>query len=173
MNEIIIRPATAQDAELIAAISRETFYDSFSSYNTKTNMDKFMNEQFSYEMLVSEVGSPGNIFLMAYIHGEIAGYAKMRDGKGDSPITGESSIELCRIYVVTKMIRTGVGKSLMEACVDIAIEMKKRTIWLGVWEHNKRAIDFYTRGGFERFGDHLFMLGDDAQTDWLMRKRLM
>jgi ribosomal protein S18 acetylase RimI-like enzyme len=50
--------------------------------------------------------------------------------------------------------------------------MKKDNIWLGVWEHNHQAIKFYTTWGFEKFGDHLFLLGDDPQTDWLMKKEL-
>jgi ribosomal protein S18 acetylase RimI-like enzyme len=60
----------------------------------------------------------------------------------------------------------------MEAAIQIAMDHKKAVIWLGVWEHNRRAIDFYIKWGFKRFGEHIFMLGEDAQTDLLLRKTL-
>jgi hypothetical protein len=47
----------------------------------------------------------------------------------------------------------------MEKCLAIANEKNKKTVWLGVWESNKRAIEFYTRWGFEKFSDHIFPLG--------------
>ena len=53
--EIIIRLANENDAELVADLSRQTFYESFAGDNTKENMDKFMNEQFTKEKLIDEV----------------------------------------------------------------------------------------------------------------------
>lgn len=82
-------------------------------------------------------------------------------------------MEISRIYVVNTAISTGIGKALMEECIQVAIQKNKEVIWLGVWEHNTRAISFYKKFGFIQFGTHLFMLGDDAQTDWLMKKELI
>ena len=67
-------------------------------------------------------------------------------------------------------IGKGVGKKLMEASIDIAKEKGKKALWLGVWENNQRAIDFYTKWGFQKFSEHAFMLGNEIQTDWLMKK---
>ena len=58
----------------------------------------------------------------------------------------------------------------MQACHDFAEQKGKKILWLGVWEKNQRAIDFYSKWGFEKFGDQKFVLGDDIQTDWLMKK---
>jgi ribosomal protein S18 acetylase RimI-like enzyme len=74
--------------------------------------------------------------------------------------------------VVTNSIGKGIGKALMLKCIEIAREKKSDVLWLGVWENNQRAIDFYTKWGFEKFSTHIFMLGDDPQTDWLMKKEL-
>ena len=46
------------------------------------------------------------------------------------------------------------------------------TVWLGVWEHNPKAIEFYKRCGFEVFDKHIFVLGNDPQNDLLMRKQI-
>lgn len=168
-----IRFAESNDAELIADISRQTFHDTFASQNTKENMDKFMNETFSKETLMKEVGAPGNIFLLAYEGEEPVGYVRMRENNNPPELGNIDAIEIARIYATTNAIGKGVGKTLMQKCIEIAIEKKATIVWLGVWQENHRAIDFYTKWGFEKFGTHVFMLGDDPQTDWLMKKSLM
>ena len=167
---IIIRMATNQDAELIADISRRTFYDSFEKENTKEDMDKFMNEQFTRDALMKEVGEERNIFLLAYDKDEPVGYARMRENNIPPELGTDHAIEIARIYAVQSSIGKGVGSALMQKCIDTARQRNFGIVWLGVWEHNKRAIDFYTQWGFEKFSDHDFILGNDVQKDWLMKK---
>lgn len=172
MSEIRIQEATKADATLIADLSRQTFYDSFAADNTKENMDKFLNEQFTRERLMAEVGAAGNIFLLAYDGDEVAGYARIRETPHPVVAENKPAIEIARIYAVQKSIGKGVGRALMQQCIEIARQKKAPVIWLGVWEKNYKAIAFYTKWGFERFSEHVFMLGNDAQTDWLMKKEL-
>ena len=166
MNEIIIKQATRKDAALIADVSRKAFYDTFAAYNTAEDMDKFMTEQFSRQKLMDEVEAEGNIFLLAYSNEEVAGYARLCESPD---LIDKKAIEIARIYAVQDSIGKGVGSALMQHCIGIAKERGKQVIWLGVWEKNQRAIDFYIKWGFEKFGEHPFMLGNDAQTDWLMK----
>lgn len=172
-TDVIIRLATEADAELIADMSRQTFYDSFAEHNTKENMDQFMNEQFTREKLIDEVKQPWHLFFLAYIEGEPVGYVKLRDGSVPLQLDARSSLEIARIYSVQTMIGKGVGKKLMQTCHEIARQKGKKILWLGVWKQNQRAIDFYTSWGFEIFGEQEFILGDDVQTDWLMKKEVV
>ncbi|WP_207513033.1 GNAT family N-acetyltransferase [Longitalea luteola] len=172
MNEIQIREATIEDAALIADLSRQTFYDSFARDNSRENMDKFMNEVFTRDSLMKEVGAAGNTFLLAEQDGEVVGYARLRETTNPLLTEYGAAIEIARIYAVQRSIGKGVGSALMQRCIDVAKQKNARVIWLGVWEHNHKAIAFYTKWGFERFSEHVFMLGDDAQTDWLMKKLL-
>lgn len=167
-----IRYATKIDAAMIADISRQTFYETFAADNTKEDMDKFLNEQFTKGKLMLEVGARENTFLLAYAEDNVAGYVKLREGKVLGRLDAKSSIEVARIYVMKDFIGRGVGAMLMNACIEIAKEQKKKTMWLGVWEKNERAIRFYTRYGFEKFGECDFLLGNDIQRDWLMKKNL-
>ncbi|HEY0679275.1 MAG TPA: GNAT family N-acetyltransferase [Chitinophagaceae bacterium] len=171
-SSITIRFATKEDAAMIAELSRRTFYDSFAAHNTREDMEKFMNEQFTVSSLMEEVGAPSNIFIVAENMEEVAGYARMRESPAPAELNGQPSIEIARIYAVQNMIGKGVGNALMKKCIDIAYEMGKRVIWLGVWEKNDRAIQFYKKWGFEKFSEHNFVLGNDVQTDWLMKKVL-
>ena len=65
-----------------------------------------------------------------------------------------------------------VGQILFEKAVKVANERKANYVWLGVWEENKRAINFYEKNGFVVFGKHDFKLGDDVQTDLMMKLNL-
>lgn len=174
MSGIFIRIATKKDAELIANLSRETFYNTFAAVNSKKDMDKFMNESFNKEKLVAEVDAPGNIFLLAYTGNEsssrVIGYARLRENNNPEELKGLPTLEIARIYVVTDSIGKGVGRELMQRSLDIAKEKDKQFVWLGVWEKNQKAIDFYSKWGFEKFSDHQFILGDDVQNDWLMKR---
>ncbi len=169
---IRIRFAGKDDAELVAGISRQTFYDTFAGQNSKENMDMYIAQYYSLEKIRAELGDPCNIFLLAYDDDRLAGYAKMNDHVKEESRHLENPIEIERIYSVKELIGKGIGKNLMEKCLVIAREKNKKEIWLGVWEYNDRAIDFYTRWGFEKFGEHNFPVGLDPQTDWLMKKTL-
>ena len=170
--QVNIRIAGRDDAELIADLSRKTFYDTFAPDNTKENMDRFMREQFSRSALMQEVGEKDSIFFLAYADDQPVGYARLREKGLRFGLENKSPIEIARIYAVNDKIGKGVGSALMQQCMDTAREMKKEVIWLGVWKKNHRAVDFYTKWGFEIFGEQDFILGRDVQKDWLMKKDL-
>lgn len=169
---LTIREATADDATLIADLSRQTFYDTFAAQNTATDMEQFLNEQFTRGRLMLEVGKPANTFLLAYAGDEVAGYVKLREQRHPPALEGIPSIEIARLYATQPMLGKGVGSLLMQASLDIGRSRGKQAAWLCVWEHNQRAIDFYHRWGFEKCGDVEFLLGKDVQQDWVMQRRL-
>jgi ribosomal protein S18 acetylase RimI-like enzyme len=62
-----------------------------------------------------------------------------------------------------------VGQLLYNKALEIAQEKNSKFIWLGVWEHNSRAINFYKKNGFVEFDKHTFKLGNDEQIDIMMK----
>ena len=169
---LVIRKATTEDARLIADISHQTFYETFAAYNSRENMDKFLSQQFTKGRLILEVGARENIFLLAYDDDKIAGYVKLRDERVPLSLRHVNALEVARLYAMKTAIGKGIGSQLMQSCVDIAKEKKKEWLWLGVWEKNQRAINFYSKWGFEKFDETDFLLGDDVQRDWLMKKKI-
>jgi ribosomal protein S18 acetylase RimI-like enzyme len=163
-----IKRATINNAELIADISRETFVDTFAQYNTQANMDKFLSGSFSKKTLIAEVSETDNTFFLAYENDHPAGYVFLKENTFET-IPKEHAIEISRLYVRTDFIGKGVGKALMQASISHAFTENKTFIWLGVWEHNPRAIQFYTSFGFEKIAEQNFILGNDVQKDWVMR----
>ncbi|MDH7463369.1 GNAT family N-acetyltransferase [Chitinophagaceae bacterium 26-R-25] len=172
MEEIKIIIASTEHADLIAEMSQQTFYDSFHEQNTKEDMEKFLNEQFTIPALKAEVGKEGNIFLLAYLNDVAAGYVRLREEPLPEANSSANAIELARIYCTKEFIGKGVGSALMKKSLSIAKEMNKEVIWLGVWEFNPTAIAFYKKFGFEQFSEHEFLLGNDRQRDVLMKKTL-
>ena len=170
--ELSLRLATVADAEFIAHISHLTFNETFAKDNTKSNMDKFFKEQFTKEKLMGEVALKENTFLLAYHGKQIVGYVKLNEGQVPKELSNPCAIEIERLYAIQKYIGKGVGKLLMNTSLIKARQMNKEVIWLGVWEKNDRAISFYQNWGFEKFADRIFLLGNDVQNDWLMKKLL-
>lgn len=167
-----VRRATVADASLIAAISRQTFHDTFAVNNTEADMQKFMDGPFRTDVLMKEVEQSSFIFLLAYAGESVAGYAKLAETENPEGVTG-NAMEICRIYNTREFIGKGVGAFLMNYIIDLCRSMGKQELWLGVWEHNERAKSFYAKFGFTHFGSHDFILGDDVQTDWLMKKTIL
>lgn len=170
MSEIRIRLANETDAALIASLSRETFYDTFAEHNTPEDMELFMEQQFSTPELMKEVADSSNLFFLAFHEEEPTGYIKLKPGGHTDLSDTDKAIEISRLYARKSMIGKGVGKAMMMYAVQYASINHYKTIWLGVWEHNKRAIGFYHSFGFQKFSEHDFILGKDVQRDWLMRR---
>ena len=165
-----IEPVKSQEMALLLNISRHTFYDSFYAQNTKEDMELFLESSYSDDALKLEMAQPFNHFFFAKVENEIVGYLKLSTAKS-SQLEGEV-LEVSRIYVIKEKLGSGVGKALLEFAISVAKHLQKKTVYLGVWECNTRAIRFYQRFGFEKFGEHVFMVGRDAQTDWLMKLKL-
>ena len=170
--QIIIEPVKINELQTLANISSKTFHDTFQEVNTKENMDLFLDQNFNLFTLQSEFTNPANHFFFAKIKNDIVGYVKLSETNAPAQVRNMNALEIARIYAVREKIGSGVGKAMLEFSIALAEKMKKQIIWLGVWEHNIRAINFYERFGFKKVGEHVFMLGEDAQTDWLMQKEL-
>ena len=169
---IQIIKANLSDAELIADISRETFVETFAAHNTPADMDLFLSRQFTKEKLIEEARITGHIFLLAYVEGLPAGYVFLKEGS-IAALPTPNAIEISRLYALKSFIGKGIGKALMDAAVSQALTMNKAYIWLGVWEQNLRAINFYSKYGFKKFSEHDFTLGNDVQKDWLMQRKVI
>jgi ribosomal protein S18 acetylase RimI-like enzyme len=169
---LTVRYGDIADAALIADLSRQTFYETFADQNTKKDMDIFLKVQFTKGRLMLEVGKPEHIFLLAYNEDEIAGYAKLRSNRHPEKLKSKNTLEIARLYATKNMIGKGVGNLLMKTSLSIAGNENKEYVWLGVWKENHRAIRFYEKWGFEIFDECDFILGNDLQKDWLMKKKL-
>jgi ribosomal protein S18 acetylase RimI-like enzyme len=172
MRSLVIRRANKEDAGLIANFSWQTFFDTYATYNTREDMENFMNKNFTKDIISNELEEKKITYLLAYLKREIVGYVKLCESVNPKGLDEENTMEISRFYASKNKIGSGVGKELMQRCIEEAKNKNKDVLWLCVWSQNQRAIQFYRKFGFEKFGDAIFMLGNDAQDDWLMKLNL-
>lgn len=157
------------DIEKIKYISERTFFETFSEENTEEDMENYLNENFSKIKLASEINTKGSIFYVVEEYNNVLGYMKVNFDNAQTEPDHNNSLEVQRIYILEGYKGKGLGKRLIEKSKEIAKENNLDYVWLGVWENNFNAIKFYEKQGFVKFGTHIFVLGDDEQTDNLMK----
>ena len=173
MNEgISVRTCNAKDVDTLVSLGIKTFRDTFDEFNNADDMIRYINNTFTKKIIEQELKQPGTVFFLAFDGWEAVGYAKIRSSNAPPGLGETSTLEIERLYSHRHYIGKRVGHLLMQTCLAYARKKGVRTLWLGVWENNARAIAFYKKNGFSRFSEHAFMLGNDAQTDWLMKKDL-
>ena len=172
MANISILEATINDLELLQKIGRQTFSETFAASNSLENMTKYLEEGFSSEKLLGELTNINAAFYIARSEMEVVGYLKLNFGQSQTELKDIKALEIERIYVLQEFQGKNIGQLLYEKAKQVATEKNAEYVWLGVWEENEKAIKFYTKNGFVAFDKHIFKLGDDEQTDIMMKLTL-
>lgn len=163
-----IKKCSIEDVELLRKISIETFRETFEDQNSPEQMRAYLDRAFSTRQLEQEVSNPCSEFFFIYSKAEPAGYLKVNVNAAQSEPMGEDSLEIERIYVRAQYQKQGLGQQLFNKAIEVATSRNKSKIWLGVWEKNLNAIEFYKRLGFVQTGAHSFYMGEEEQIDWIM-----
>jgi diamine N-acetyltransferase len=173
MKFIDIKKVTQKDVDQLQKIGRKTFFETFSAGNTKENMKKYLDEEFSIEKLIRELSNKDSEFYFAELDDKIIGYLKLNSGQSQTELKDGNALEIERIYVLKEFHGRKVGQLLYEKAMQVARQRNVNYVWLGVWDQNPRAINFYKKNGFVEFDKHIFKLGVDEQTDIMMKLELI
>ena len=169
-QKLTLRRATRRDAGLIADLGYRTFKASFWADNRPEDMEQYLSQNFSKARIESQLAEPDSIFFLACEKGKEIGYIMLRTAETPDSVTGTKPVELVRIYIEESIIGKGYGSAIMQSCLEAAKSDGHRTIWLGVWEKNLRAIRFYEKWGFKKVGTQKFVLGSDVQNDYILAR---
>lgn len=167
-----IKKCSLDDILDLQKIYRQTFFETFSEQNSEENMRIFLDKAYSEEKLKSEIEDKESETFLAVENQKTLGVLKINTGNAETESGLENSLEIQRIYILKESKGLGIGTVLMNLAEKKARELGVSFIWLGVWEKNFPAQKFYTDKGFRRLSEHAFVLGDDIQTDFLMKKEL-
>jgi GNAT superfamily N-acetyltransferase len=165
MNSIQIRRGVTADAAALATFAARTFEETFSADNRPGDMRVHLAKSYGVQQQTQELTDTNVITLLAERNGVLVAYAQVRRQPAPGCVTQEQPVELQRFYVDRPEHGSGVARELMTAVRQAATELGGRHLWLGVWEHNPRAIAFYTKEGFVDVGSTAFYVGPDRQTD--------
>jgi len=172
MENVEIIRVTVNELDQLQRIGRQTFSETFSSGNSEKNMKVYLEKGFSTEKLEAELANKNSEFYFALFENKVIGYLKVNFGQSQTEIKDENTLEIERIYVLKEFHGKKVGQILYEKAMEISRQNGVDYVWLGVWEENPRALRFYEKNGFVEFDKHIFKLGNDEQTDIMMKLQL-
>lgn len=168
-ENVTFEKLSPEDLVELKEISIRTFTDAFGADNNPEDLELYLNTSFGEENLKKELLDPLAEFYFAKLAGETVGYMKINLGDAQTDLKEEDAMELERIYVKKDFQNKKIGQKMLDEVIEMAIQRKMRYLWLGVWEKNNRAIEFYLRNGFSLEGSHPYMVGKDRQTDKIMK----
>ena len=172
MPEILIRPATAVDVERLCAVAARTFRETYRPTCDPGEVEDYVRDAFTPEAVGAWLDEHDAHTLLALLGSEVVGYARVRRGATPAGVDGPEPVELVRLYVDATLHGRGIGAALMRACLDSARALGARTIWLGAYEENRRALAFYADWGFVPAGTRPFEFGGRIYADPVLQRAL-
>jgi len=170
--EIKLRRIVPGDAVVLSVIAKRSFFDTFTGTCTDEDMQNFLEQYFNEATLANDIAVENNFYFFAEADGEPVGFLQFMEDYSSFPLMKKwKALELKRIYLLFEFHGMGIAQQLMELIFAYAKEHRYEVIWLGVWEHNNRAQQFYKKYGFIFSGHtHDFPIGNTPQTDqWLWK----
>ena len=152
--------------------AKSTFIEAFGDQNSEEDMMIYVNQKFTMGQIRNEFFNESSRFYTVKNNSAIIAYLKLNSGDAQSEEGLDNALEIERLYVREDFQNQNIGLFLIDECVKIGKEEGYKYLWLGVWEENIGAIRFYQRNGFQSFGKHEFKLGNDLQTDLLLKRSL-
>lgn len=167
--DLEFRKCNNDDLTELVTISKDTFVTAFEKDNDPKDFKNYIDHAFSESTMLSELKNSNSIFYFVFLGQELIAYFKLNEANAQNETFIESSIELERIYVISAHQSKGYGHQIINYIIQLVKTKRVTFLWLGVWQKNKSAILFYERLGFIKFGTHPYYIGNDKQTDWLMK----
>ena len=169
---IIMKRAVPKDAIIISRIASKTFLETYYDYVEMADLLGYMEQSFNINLLSKEIADKKTIFILVMANEKTIGYAKLNKDKKPRKLKESKSIEIERIYLLKNFTNKGIGTKIVSKCLSIARDCGAKVVWLGVWEKNVLAINFYKKMGFRYFGSSVFRLGKTKHRDILFKKVL-
>ena len=163
-----IRRAAPADAARLAELAARTFQETYAAYNDPSDMAAHITARYGESKQAEELADGSSTYIVAELRDQLIGYAYLVVGQAPRGVELDAPVELVRFYVASEWHGRGVARPMMAACVTEARRQGGRTLCLGVWQENPRAIAFYRKVGFTIVGRTGFDLGSQHQVDHVM-----
>jgi ribosomal protein S18 acetylase RimI-like enzyme len=168
MTELAIRPAVPADVDALVALGARTFRATYREISDAAEIEDYVREYFTPSAVSGWIS--GARTLMAEAEGVPVGYAVLSRDEAPPCVAGPAPVKLWRLYLAEDGQGRGHGATLLQACLAEACTMGGRTLWLGVYDRNVRAVAFYERWGFRQVGTNDFEFGGRLYADPVMAR---
>jgi len=171
---LILKKCTIKDLDTLIEVSRSTFISAFEKDNDPEDFKSYIAKAFNKDKMRTELMNPySSFYFMVKDELGMVGYVKINRKDAQKEQFDNNAIELERIYVLKEFQGRRIGQEALTLVIEVAKTHEASCLWLGVWEKNVKAIDFYERHGFKKFGQHPYLIGKDEQYDWMMKLDLV
>jgi len=169
-SEIIIQKVKPEEAVEFSKLSAALFSETFAESNSSEDMELYLAKNFAEDQIRHELIDQNTYCFYAIKNSIPIGCIKLI--LSDASFIGIKTVELSRLYVAKAYHNQKIGAALMQFAISFGLKNQAKKLWLGVWENNQKAINFYLKWGFIKTDILQFKLGNDLQEDWLMEKDL-
>lgn len=150
--EHLYRLADATDAECLAALALQVFFDTYARQGIRPPVARHALSELSAEAFERRTEDPALRVIVAELDQHRVGFAVLALD-AQSPVPGCPPTELATLYVSRHFARRGIGSGLLARCRGLAAELSPDPrIWLSANAQNEGAIAFYRRLGFSEVG---------------------
>lgn len=174
MAETLIRPARPEDAEMLAAVGRrtfiETFVEGFGIPYPETDLRAFLTKSFDVGATRARLGDPAEAWWVGEKDGEIVAFANAGPNGLPHPEAKASHAELRRLYVSKAAQGLGLGTRLLDVSLEWMQANGDGPLWIGVWSGNLKAQKLYAAYGFEKAGEYQYPVGDWLDDEFILRR---
>lgn len=169
MTQTIIRRAGLEDADVLAALGRDTFCETFAHLYPPEDLEAFLQQAYTPEAFRIFLERPDQAMWVAEEDGDAAGYAHAGTCALPHPEVTPACMELKRLYVRKSRQAGGLGGRLIGAALDW-MSAPGRMLWIGVWSENYGAQRLYARHGFTKVGEYEFPVGKIRDREFILRR---
>jgi GNAT superfamily N-acetyltransferase len=172
VNALLIRNATVDDVDTLCRLGAATFRETYRTISDPREVDEYADEHFTPAKVAAWFSRPCARTLLAFVGESPVGYAHVRSAKVPACVSDRKAVELSRLYLLASAQGSGVGGALIEAALGAIAALGGRTVWLGAYDRNVKALAFYARRGFVQVGTHEFEFGGQVYADPVLTRRV-
>jgi ribosomal protein S18 acetylase RimI-like enzyme len=173
VNAPLIRLAIVDDVPLLCRLGAATFRETYRQISDPREVDDYADEQFTPQKVAAWFRKPCARTLLAEVGDVPVGYAHLRHAQVPACVADRKAIELSRLYLLATAQGSGLGNAMMAAALAQAAALDARSVWLGAYDRNLRALAFYARHGFTQVGTHEFEFGGRVYADPVLTRSVV
>jgi ribosomal protein S18 acetylase RimI-like enzyme len=168
---ITCRDAVPADGPALDAMAQTIWIETFGATASPRDVEAYLAGAYGPDgQLIRDLNEGEAAFRIALSGERIVGYAKLNTPW--LPDAEPGSLQLSQLYVASDFHGAGIAQMLMDWTIEAARAHGAIALLLTVWEENHRAHRFYVKHGFEQIGDYAFAVGEQLDTDYIMRLAL-
>lgn len=159
MNEVLIRTIRPEDDPYVARIVKDTLAEFGANHPNTVYYDP------STDHLSAVFEKERSIYYVALDKEKIIG------GGGIYPTDGlpEDTCELVKMYLLPEARGIGLGRTLIEECLEFAKSAGYRQVYLETMPELKQALNVYAKFGFEYLKGPMGNSGHTGCSLWMLR----